>query len=73
MPKKGPRHECQSYACAIQSCLDKNNYDQEKCGTALVNLYECCITNNTRTGPCDGLGPYFEEYLKARGLIKGDK
>ncbi|KAI0001033.1 hypothetical protein BJV77DRAFT_938856, partial [Russula vinacea] len=29
-------------ACALQTCLSKNTYSQEKCAENLRNLYECC-------------------------------
>ena len=29
-------------ACALQTCLSRNTYAQEKCAEHLRNLYECC-------------------------------
>ncbi|OQV04298.1 hypothetical protein CLAIMM_09204 [Cladophialophora immunda] len=33
---------CHPRACAIQDCLQKNNYKEEKCQSAIDALYECC-------------------------------
>jgi len=33
---------CHPRACAIQSCLTKNNYDEAKCRAQVDALYECC-------------------------------
>ncbi|KAF2800066.1 DUF1903-domain-containing protein [Melanomma pulvis-pyrius CBS 109.77] len=33
---------CHSRACAIQSCLQKSNYQEEKCRKEVDALYECC-------------------------------
>ncbi|KAN0130737.1 DUF1903 domain containing protein, partial [Lactarius tabidus] len=29
-------------ACALQACLSKNTYAQEKCTEKMRNLYKCC-------------------------------
>ncbi|KAF8483683.1 hypothetical protein DFH94DRAFT_626015, partial [Russula ochroleuca] len=29
-------------ACALQACLSKHTYSQEKCAEDLRNLYKCC-------------------------------
>lgn len=29
-------------ACAIQTCLTRNNYSEAKCEKALKELYQCC-------------------------------
>ncbi|KAF8506059.1 hypothetical protein F5888DRAFT_499057 [Russula emetica] len=29
-------------ACALQTCLSKNTYAQEKCAEHMRTLYECC-------------------------------
>ncbi|KAI5810122.1 hypothetical protein DFH27DRAFT_538226 [Peziza echinospora] len=33
---------CFPRACAIQSCLQKNQYDEQKCTKLVDALYECC-------------------------------
>ncbi|KAF7860766.1 hypothetical protein EAF04_008284 [Stromatinia cepivora] len=33
---------CHSKACAIQDCLAKNNYNEEKCRSQVDALYDCC-------------------------------
>ncbi|KAK7050602.1 Cx9C motif-containing protein 4, mitochondrial [Favolaschia claudopus] len=35
---------CQSEACALQTCLNKNTYAPEKCDNKLRELYTCCQT-----------------------------
>ncbi|KAJ7742284.1 hypothetical protein B0H16DRAFT_1563718 [Mycena metata] len=34
--------DCQTEACALQTCLNKNTYKQEKCDERLRALYMCC-------------------------------
>ncbi|KAF7350630.1 Cx9C motif-containing protein 4, mitochondrial [Mycena sanguinolenta] len=34
--------KCQTEACALQTCLDKNTYSPEKCDDRLRALYMCC-------------------------------
>ncbi|KAJ9063920.1 Cx9C motif-containing protein 4, mitochondrial [Entomophthora muscae] len=34
---------CQKEACSIQSCLQKNGYQESKCFRELQRLKECCI------------------------------
>lgn len=33
---------CHPRACAIQACLTKNSYKEEKCQAEVDALYECC-------------------------------
>ncbi|KAJ7247179.1 hypothetical protein B0H12DRAFT_1053601 [Mycena haematopus] len=33
---------CQTQACALQTCLNKNTYKPEKCDHYLRALYMCC-------------------------------
>ncbi|KAF1838080.1 DUF1903-domain-containing protein [Decorospora gaudefroyi] len=33
---------CHPRACAIQDCIQKNNYNEEKCRKEVDALYECC-------------------------------
>ncbi|EDR07833.1 uncharacterized protein LACBIDRAFT_298053 [Laccaria bicolor S238N-H82] len=33
---------CQTEACDLQSCLNRNTYAPEKCEKNLRSLYECC-------------------------------
>ncbi|KAL9935466.1 hypothetical protein V8E36_005814 [Tilletia maclaganii] len=33
---------CHPEACAIQSCLQKNSFQQEKCEHLVQELYRCC-------------------------------
>ncbi|OBT39457.1 hypothetical protein VE00_10147 [Pseudogymnoascus sp. WSF 3629] len=33
---------CHPRACAIQNCIQKNNYDESKCKAEIDALYECC-------------------------------
>ncbi|WVQ65455.1 uncharacterized protein L199_003631 [Kwoniella botswanensis] len=34
--------DCQEEACAIQSCLTKNNYNESACSSYVEALYRCC-------------------------------
>ncbi|WOO77841.1 Cx9C motif-containing protein 4, mitochondrial [Vanrija pseudolonga] len=40
--------ECQAEACAIQSCLSKNNYNESRCAAAVKDLYACCAAMYAR-------------------------
>ncbi|KAK2047051.1 DUF1903-domain-containing protein [Colletotrichum somersetense] len=33
---------CHPRACAIQDCLTRNGYKEERCQSAIIALYECC-------------------------------
>jgi hypothetical protein len=33
---------CHTEACAIQTCLSRNAYKEERCKWALGDLYQCC-------------------------------
>ncbi|KAK1639001.1 hypothetical protein BDP81DRAFT_423201 [Colletotrichum phormii] len=33
---------CHPRACAIQDCLTKHGYKEEKCQSVITALYECC-------------------------------
>ncbi|CAJ0745231.1 6084_t:CDS:10 [Entrophospora sp. SA101] len=33
---------CHKEACAIQACLQKNNYQESKCQESINQLYQCC-------------------------------
>ncbi|RPA77888.1 DUF1903-domain-containing protein [Ascobolus immersus RN42] len=41
---------CYPRACAIQSCIQKNNYDESKCSKQIDRLYECCSAFYARNG-----------------------
>ena len=44
MPKGRPKDPCQRQACAIQTCLTKNKFQEEKCHVELEQMIECCKT-----------------------------
>ncbi|KMU80046.1 hypothetical protein CISG_07996 [Coccidioides immitis RMSCC 3703] len=42
-PKPIPTSQpCHSFACAIQDCLTKNSYQEERCRDQIIALYKCC-------------------------------
>ncbi|KXL42080.1 hypothetical protein M433DRAFT_94346 [Acidomyces richmondensis BFW] len=41
---------CHPRACAIQDCIQKNNYNEEKCQKQIDALYECCNLFYKRMG-----------------------
>ncbi|KAH7274613.1 Cx9C motif-containing protein 4, mitochondrial [Fusarium solani] len=41
---------CHPRACAIQNCLTRNGYNEEKCQTVIRQLYECCEVFYERYG-----------------------
>ncbi|KIM36865.1 hypothetical protein M413DRAFT_281633 [Hebeloma cylindrosporum] len=42
MPRGNSEPPCQTEACSLQSCLNKNIYSPEKCDRYVRSLYECC-------------------------------
>jgi len=44
MPKDKELDPCQKYACRIQTCLAKSNYQESKCQFEISKLVECCNT-----------------------------
>ncbi|GAA97069.1 uncharacterized protein L969DRAFT_54333 [Mixia osmundae IAM 14324] len=55
---------CQMEACAIQTCLSRNSYNQERCQSSVTALYKCCAEMYEREGGGDG---------SARRRGKGEK
>ncbi|PHZ16069.1 mature T-cell proliferation 1 neighbor protein-like protein [Rhizopus microsporus ATCC 52813] len=45
---------CQKYACDIQDCLAKNNYQESKCQDLIDKLDKCCqdLINNGGKSAC---------------------
>ena len=41
---KRPKDPCQRQACAIQDCLKKHQFQEEKCQEVLQQMLECCKT-----------------------------
>ncbi|KAI9882789.1 MAG: hypothetical protein M1823_005468 [Watsoniomyces obsoletus] len=39
-----PDPPCYSRACAIQDCLVKNDYQEDRCRKEIDALYDCCNT-----------------------------
>ncbi|ESO83794.1 hypothetical protein LOTGIDRAFT_132754 [Lottia gigantea] len=52
MPKTDP---CQKQACAIQKCLQANNYQESKCESVLEDMKKCCEKFGKLSGCCDGI------------------
>ncbi|KAF2484374.1 hypothetical protein BDY17DRAFT_295526 [Neohortaea acidophila] len=50
--EKSLKHEtpCHPLACALQDCVQKNNFDQSKCEKQIDELYECCRRFYERNG-----------------------
>lgn len=42
---------CLKEACAIQDCLNANNYNESKCLKVIDNLYLCCRKYYEENGP----------------------
>ncbi|ROT40110.1 DUF1903-domain-containing protein [Sodiomyces alkalinus F11] len=41
-PDRQENLPCHPEACKIQKCLSQNNYDETKCQSAVLALYQCC-------------------------------
>ena len=51
-PKVEP---CQKFACAIQTCLKANNYQEDKCKEAIEAMKKCCSELKTYSYICQGM------------------
>ncbi|KZF26322.1 DUF1903-domain-containing protein [Xylona heveae TC161] len=66
---------CHPQACAIQDCLSKSNYNEDKCKRQIDALYECCNTfyqqhgDNASSVSCPKAG-LLRLKMKQRGLEK---
>ncbi|CAG7838154.1 unnamed protein product [Allacma fusca] len=70
MPKSPD--ECQPWACMIQDCLQKNNYQQEKCEHIIQKMLDCCEFNASRNfASCDGFKFQLQKRIKAREQSNG--
>lgn len=54
-PEKPKKEPCQKQACAIQSCLKANNYQEEKCLEAIEAMKNCCAKLTTYSFICQGM------------------
>ena len=52
--KKPEKEPCQRFACAIQTCLKSNNYDEAKCQKAIEDMKKCCDKLTTYSYICQG-------------------
>jgi hypothetical protein len=55
MPDDKFKEPCKKYACAIQDCLNKNKFNQEKCEDAIEAMRECCRNLKTYSFICQGM------------------
>jgi len=62
---------CQAEACAIQTCLAQNSYNQEKCDGVLEKLYACCNELYKRNPKPPGMSD--EEEAQKLRAGKGEK
>ena len=54
-----PKDPCQRQACAIQECLKKNNYQEEKCQVIIQLMLDCCNTiGKDSSDICKGMVEY---------------
>ena len=54
LKKKPDKEPCQRFACAIQTCLKSNNYDETKCQKAIEDMKKCCDKLTTYSYICQG-------------------
>ena len=50
-------HLCQSEACAIQTCLKKNDYQESRCKDVIQQMINCCQEIRYQSYICDGFNP----------------
>lgn len=51
MPDEG--NPCKPHACAIQTCIQRNQFQQEKCESLIRDLYRCCADYYKDHGPTE--------------------
>ncbi|KAF7225607.1 cx9C motif-containing protein 4 [Nothobranchius furzeri] len=51
MPEKDP---CQKQACAIQKCLQANNYSESLCENVIREMRRCCEAQAGKSICCSG-------------------
>lgn len=69
---------CKKFACAIQDCIQKNNYDESKCQKQIDQLYTCCKLFYSKKGKlahsvCCPKFSLLQLKLDQRGLGKIDE
>lgn len=60
------RDPCQKYACNLQDCLQKNNYQESKCQYVINDILKCCNRQRERSIVCSG----FLKKLASEGVGK---
>ncbi|KAG7567014.1 hypothetical protein FFLO_01273 [Filobasidium floriforme] len=60
------RPACQDEACAIQTCLSRTSYNEQKCQYAIDALYRCCASfyDRANAGKYENLGGIRREGVK---------
>uniref|UniRef100_UPI00358F84B7 cx9C motif-containing protein 4 isoform X4 n=1 Tax=Myxine glutinosa TaxID=7769 RepID=UPI00358F84B7 len=48
------RDPCKKQACAIQKCLQENNFQQDRCGRAINEMIRCCAKLSQPSICCSG-------------------
>lgn len=66
---KSATDPCQKQACAIQKCLQANNYKEEACTSFIKEMLKCCEKWKTMSGCCDGFLKE-EDAKRSAGPIK---
>ena len=56
MPRRR-RHLCQFEACAIQTCLKNNGFQESECVKEIEAMKECCRRVEYKSYICDGFNP----------------
>ena len=51
------RHLCQFEACAIQTCLKNNGFQEGECAKEIEAMKECCRSVEYKSYICDGFNP----------------
>ncbi|KAH8373746.1 hypothetical protein KR200_009182 [Drosophila serrata] len=49
------KDRCKPYACRIQDCLSKNNYQEDKCLDVLEDMRQCCLKWHKVSVCCSGI------------------
>ncbi|KAH8301893.1 hypothetical protein KR044_000376 [Drosophila immigrans] len=64
-PEKDP---CKSFASRIEACLQRNNFQEQKCLQVLEDMRQCCIKWHEESFCCNGID-LAKEYIKQADKI----
>ncbi|CAI2168751.1 11030_t:CDS:2 [Funneliformis geosporum] len=68
LPPKDDSQPCLNEACQIQTCLQKNDYQEARCQQAIDKLLQCCdklLKSGGESPSCSSFGLEFIQQMRA--------